>query len=198
VADVHGAADLSPDQRRGLASLDGLAASMAAARRRVQPRPAPQLPEGTRAAAAFRDVAGGRVVTFGVEERRTYATPELQERHESLRSRHRDIAEKIRYLAALGGGQPEEAGLPQADVLDVRLTVLLGMLFPQDTPKGQGQRLDYEHRVAARIMDLLDQLEDAISADQLSEGAALPREALERMGDRAGFRAPAAQRESQE
>jgi hypothetical protein len=190
--DENGAADLGLPR----VDLSGLPEAMAAARVRARAglRPSRALPEDVTAQAVFRDVPGvGRMVTFGIEEPRKYATPELQVRADEVHASQQEIAAKLRYLGHLSGSGP--AQLPHADVLDVRLAVLLDMLFPPDTRRGQGQRLDYDQRVADRIMELLGPVEDAVYARCLSSGKQLAPEALRRLGSVAGLPVPSAEQE---
>lgn len=185
--DFSGAADLT----RPRVVVSSPQSAEAAARAPAAMRTARKQPSGRRAPAVQTDQFGRRAVTVVVEGEPEYLTPELKAQADRLNALRRQVRERSARLASMGGG--DGGGLSYTNLLDLRLRLLLDILWPPDTRRGQRARLDFEEAYELKVMAGLDQLEVAICERQLAAGAELAPGAAEWLAQKAGIAVPAAE-----
>jgi hypothetical protein len=192
--DSSGAADLS--RRQQDLALRAVTAAQEQARRTAgMAAPATPGPQGAPSkTTTIRQMPMGAMVEVSASVRPSYLTPDLQRRAAELDEQRTANNDKIAELVRLGGGQ---GGVMPGSIAGLRAEVLLDYLFPPDTRKGQGQRLDYEKAVQDRIAEMLDGLESQIWQARLAAGAQVPQHMLEKMAAQQGLAIPAAERGKQ-
>jgi hypothetical protein len=115
-------------------------------------------------------------------------TPEAEKLNGQLRSTRGKNQKFLAMMESMG------VAVSGADLINLRINTLLGILWPMDTRRGQLQRLDfeneYEQQLAAMLEPMMSQLRQAI----LGQGGNLPPEMIAQLAAQSGMAVPEALR----
>lgn len=108
--------------------------------------------------------------------------------NERLAARTERNARVFAELASFG------AAIQPGEIQELRIGMLLDVLWPMEDARNQRRRLEYELAVADRLGELVEPLVAQVRQLRLAEGATLSPEALQEMAGQVGIQVPGARR----